>query len=213
MHEGPVIVPQIPVEELATDHESLGIRGKQPLEDLDIDPHELEAVLALLPPIEADIIQMSIWGMGQKAIGGYLGCTQANVSYRLRKAPKRLRNLKARPSLAAIEQELIENALSEKLRRVVLLTVELTTLVAAARTLWPNATPKEQQGRVHYAYYRGVQQLRPSPIKEFLRTFAKSGTRTLVLDPTKNHSRRGRPPKKKAPDAHRSGDDPGTSGA
>lgn len=74
------------------------------VDDLDEDLHELALarrqlgqiqelgrLMDLIPPMEADCIDLHMQGVSQDAIGAVLGMTQAAVAYRLSQAYRRLR--------------------------------------------------------------------------------------------------------------------------
>lgn len=76
-------------------HTLADLSDRVTLRDVDLD--EFSETLALLPPVEEDILRLSALGLNQYAIASLLGATQSAISYRLVRARQRLRWLASRP--------------------------------------------------------------------------------------------------------------------
>ena len=100
------------------------------LRDVDLD--EFSETLALLPPVEEDVLRLSALGLNQYAIALLLGATQASISYRLNRARQRLRWLASRPSRPEDFDEEMIRLVGEKWGPAVAMAIDTTSLTRAA---------------------------------------------------------------------------------
>ena len=100
------------------------------LRDVDLD--EFSETLALLPPVEEDVLRLSALGLKQSAIASLLGATQSAISYRLVRARQRLRWLVARPPRPEDFEEEMVRLVGEKWGPVVATAIDSSSQTRAA---------------------------------------------------------------------------------